>query len=91
MQLLIIILVAFVIFISIHTVWRNHKRRKRLMNEKGGQLAYKRRLGQADQRFSKIFEEEEPINVTKYNSKVDYRAPGGNSQEEDVDYSEWGE
>jgi FtsZ-interacting cell division protein ZipA len=90
MQLLIIILVAFVIFMSVHAILRHRKRRKRELKEEAENPNYKRRLDLPHARQN--LDNDDFEFVTKYNSRIDYRAPGGKAaKENDEDYSSWGE
>jgi hypothetical protein len=80
---LLIMTLLVVVAISIFTVARQHKRRKKSRNESISQFGYKRRINiQEPQRRS--YEDLEEY-ITKYNSPIDYREPAGKK----ADFSEW--
>jgi len=77
------IIIFFVAFISISTVVRQHKRRKKDNNPSESALHFKSRLTKPERRIKPEVNDY----VTKYNSQVDYREPV--SKKED-DYADWG-
>jgi FtsZ-interacting cell division protein ZipA len=93
MVLLVIVLIVFVIGISLHAIFRYRKRRKQEKSETGAkQLTYKSRLNKVSSRTNLDTDDLDYLNVTRYNSRIDYRTPGkGNASGSDTDYSDWGE
>jgi len=76
------IIIFFVAFISISTVVRQNKRRKKDAKPSDPVLQFKSRLTKPERRIKPDVNDY----VTKYNSQVDYREPVTNKD----DYADWG-
>ena len=76
------IIIFFVAFISISTVVRQHKRRKKDNKPSEPVFQFNSRLTKPERRIKPEVNDY----VTKYNSQVDYREPVGKKD----DYADWG-